>query len=307
MMLVAACTESELSQDKTTGFGAIAAEADAIITAFPPLCEALRSEGYETRKITFDEADNTSLALAENACPDDIARLASAREVEAATAAIASDDVEIVFTACAGTATGFDATATFTNTGSVPVGVYAAIRAETAEQLIGRAIFTVVWNLEPGETATRQVEGVVSGDGCGAEYNVFLADPTATGDASVAAPDSAEISSDDPAVFYSALYDTEAEWWADPDASIDGPSRTEDLRSTTYALLYQSVVDGEERPPLDEMRGLCRADANPDDPGLVVLTIHLGDRIAAGVARRGEDGGWRWLGTAVDLGPAPCP
>lgn len=307
LMLVTACTESELSHDASGGLEEIAAEAEEIFTAFPPLCEALRTQGYETRKATFDDADETALDLAQNACPGDIAQLDAARQVEEATARVTPDDIAVEFTRCAGTTTGFEASATFTNNGPETVGIFAAIRAEKAQQLSGRAAFVVIWRLDPGESATRDVEGDASGDGCGAQFTVYLADPDLTGDASGVDPANEAIASDDPAVFYPALYETEQKWWTNTDASIDGPSRTEDLRSAAYRPLVDSVVAGEKRPALDTMRGLCSSRPHPDNPDLMILTVHLGDQIRSGIVRRGADGGWRWVGSLVVRGPGPCP
>lgn len=308
LLVATACSRSDMSEVPTTGFGLAVAEAEEVIAAFPPLCEALQGKGYETRKSTLDDAKPGAVELASDACPDDITRLRAARAVEEAAADLRPDAVTIEFTRCDGTRTGFAATVTFTNTFDRPVGVFAAVRSTVEDKPSGVGAATTVWRIDPGETATREVEAATrGGTGCAIRYSTFLADPSLEGDASGPVATSPELSSDDVAVWLPALVAAEQAWWRAEDAPIDAPATTEDLRSTAYRTAVESVRDGEAGEPLEGDVAVCSHRAHPDDPGRVRVTVSIGDRLFAGAARRGADRGWRWLGTPAVLGPGPCP
>lgn len=308
VLLLAACTESDMHEVPTTGFGIVVTQAEEIIAAFPPLCEALRTQGYETRKVSFDEASETSHNLAGAACPDDISRLRDARAVEAAAATIGDDAVTVEFTRCAGTRTGFAVTVAFTNTADRSVGVVAAVRSTVEDQPTGLGVATTVWHIEPGQTVTRELEASTrGGTGCSVTSSTFLSDPDLTGDASGVATGSDELTSDDPAVWYPALVAAEQEWWTAGDASLDSPATTEDLRSLAYPGLVDHVRAGGRGEPLDGTASVCGHSAHPDNPNFVRYVAVLDELVVAGAARRGADSRWRSLGTGAVVGTGECP
>lgn len=306
LLLVAACSESRL-EPEAGALSRVVESAEEILAGLPPLCTTLRTDGYESRKVAVDEATDTQQRLASEACPEDLQRLADGRAVEEAAVEISGDDATVTFQRCAATRAGFEATITVTNGGPTPIGVYVAVRASAGNAPVGIGVVAIAWELAPGQSTTQDISGTGSGDSCAVELNVFLSDPDLGGDGSGPDAASAEQASDDPGVWFPALIEAEQAWRSASSPDIDGPARTEDLRSTAYPDLLTAVQDGTAEAPVIDGVTVCSTTPHPENPDLVTVQARLGDTVVAGPVRRGHDGAWRWLGTTLALGTGPCP
>ena len=283
------------------------------------LCRDLPVEPYEVRKALLDAAGEEAAAEAE--CPDLVADLEAAIEIERTAAELRGvslpaellcDESELELTV--------------TNDREIPLGIAGAARRhpeDTRDPAVRVGAEFVHWRIEPGETVVLTIPLPQGGyPSCSAGFEMFVVDERPI-DASVpgvvADHDQA---SDDPEVWFPATIDVEREARRATDPT--GIALTEDIRSAQYSRLVEEI--DEPNPAIDRPieYGVCKVLPGPDERRVaVVYQVERGaysftdengevvdlpeDRlVAVGAFRRGADGRWRWLMRSVVLDGRDC-
>jgi hypothetical protein len=282
------------------------------------VCESLRSDGFETRRVVagalaeaFTAAGGAGdgRAEAEAECGEELDRLDGALEIRDRMQTIdIAEEHELPavsltdFTCGPGT---FEVTAT--NDAATPLGLHAnlAMYIDGNQDNALQSSFTpiVIWSIEPGASEVingQFTDSPQSQTYCNLEGQVFDADQTSA-DASLGAePEYPALTGDDPSVWFPAL--SEFESVARSSGEIDLAAVTDDVRSMSYDEAALAISEGEVLPESDIVEVCERGRSQPDADhiGFVYLErFAAGDtRLSHGLFRRGADGQWRSLSSA---------
>lgn len=316
----AATTTSTIRSTATTTTTTIAPTTSSAPTVeiVTDVCDSLRTDGLETRRVMLDAlagafasvgGDGDGRADVATRCRDALERFEGGvairdrvqamdmAEEDGANALSLTD-----FTCGAGT---FEVTVT--NVSDVPLGTHAnfAMYVDNVEDAALQSSFApiVVWSIAPGESEVITGEFADSPQSqvtCNFEGQVFDADPSPAGAAITAEPEYPELTGDDPAVWFPALYEFERS--ARVDGDVDRVASLVDVRSMSYDETALAISDGAELADTELLevceRGRSRPDA--DHIGFVYLE-RLEDgrnQLSHGLFRRGFDGQWRGLSFA---------
>ncbi len=295
-------------------------------TPAPPdiasVCAALSGQPYETRKAAVSEVDDR--APIASACGAALATLEDAMAVEAATSSIRDRDITDLDESLSCSPTRFEWVAT--NSLDLAVGVYMTAEltrpGEEGEddETLGSIDPQIAWRIEPGASATLAgsfPDHTEAFPNCSITGHLFLADGAdLPGDA--ATPGTEIPDGLDATLWIDEVIDRGDEFRASADPLL--VARYEDLRSFDYHDLV--TIDRTEAPSLlvedSSDIATCRIFGWPDENHVAMIyersirgrvferdgeisEIDDDQYLAIGVFRRGQDGGWRWLGPALTL------
>lgn len=269
------------------------------------LCSSLATDGYETRKATLAVAGPLR-AEAEAGCPDLVARLTRAIEIEDRVAAFSIGNPPLTATdlACEGD----DFSLLITSQAEDPIGIHAALRltAEGVEVPFGSTLEPlVVWSLEPG--ASTKLEGRFAANRptdaalmCEVEIKVF--DATASdADASLGKTIVPQLAVDDVVQWLPYLIAQAAAvaGGGNPDLA----AIIEDVRSSDYRTVVDVVGSTGDEAPETGVISVCTASVEgPDDRLLSVVyfeELEASSHLRHALFRRGNDDQWRWISSSV--------
>ena len=299
------------------------------VTVSPPdsldieaICAILTNQPYEARKAAIaDVADRTALAAA---CGAELTVLEEALAVEQATSSIEAMDFTYLDDGLTCSTSGFEWTAT--NTFDVAVGVYisASLSRPVGDdgdvETVGSPEPQVAWRIEPGGTvvlAGSFLEHEGEYPNCSIKGHLVLADdPNLPGDAStpgVEIPDGL-----DATLWIGELFAREDAYQQSFNPHLVAPF--EDLRSVAYRGLVEKSSTEKPWILVDGTKDVntCWIFSSPDDAHVALIyersttdrtyeregetsESEASERLAVGVFRRAQDGGWRWLGTGLTL------
>ncbi len=300
----------------------IAPEAEVVTI----VCDSLRSDGLETRRVMFDALD---MAFAEAAgsgdgraevasrCGTELARLEGAVAIRERMQGIdiaEEDGVHALsfsgFSCGAGT---FEVTVT--NDTDTPLGLHANfamyLDGDRDDAVQSSFAPVVIWSLDPGASEVLSggfVEVPQAQIHCSIEAQIFDADPSSA-DATIGpVPGDPELTGDDPSAWLPRLVEMESA--ARVAGDIDLVAVSEDVRSLSYDEVALAI-SRRDLLPMTEVIEVCeRGMSQPDTDHIgFVYWERLpngsldgrvaagGTRLSHGLFRRGADGQWRRLST----------
>jgi hypothetical protein len=282
------------------------------------VCESLRSDGFETRRVAagalaeaFTAAGGAGDGRAEAAaeCGEELDRLDGALEIRDRMQTIdIAEEHELYAVSLTDFSCGpgtFEVTAT--NDTAAPLGLHAnfAMYIYGNRDKALQSSFTpiVIWSIEPG--ASEVISGQFADSPqsqiyCDLDGQVFDADQTSV-DASLGAePEYPALTGDDPAAWFPALMEVQSA--ARSSGEIDLAAVTDDVRSMSYDEAALAISEGEVLPETDIVEVCERGRSQPDADHIGVVYLErfaAGDtRLSHGLFRRGADGQWRSLSSA---------
>lgn len=265
------------------------------------VCASLASDGYETRKSTLEAAGSLLTAM-ETQCPDELAALTGAIEIENRVLALDTGDAPLTATdlRCRGN----NFSLRVTNQTAAPIGLHAnlLLNAEGVDEPLGSTLEPlVVWSLGPGASAdlTGQFQANRPTDAaleCVVEVRPFDA-PTSTADASIGGPVVPELAVDDINSWLPFLDAQTASIIGSGDADL--AAVVQDIRSSDYTAVLAEVNSTGVQPPETGTISVCTDSIERlDDRHVSVVYFEEfadSSRLQHGLFRRGNDGQWRWL------------
>ncbi len=310
-------TMPETSTSTTTATAAPTTTMPATVEVVMEVCESLRSEGFETRRVVVDALVDAFAAVGGQGdgrrevgaeCGDELGRFEGAVAIRDRMQAIdIAEESEVFamsltdFSCGAGTFT-----VTVTNESSTPLGLHANFvmyRNGDRDDAI-QSSFTpiVIWSLEPGESEiitdrfTDTAQELLS---CGFDAQIFDADASPADASMGSTPDDVQLTGDDPSAWFPALHEFERAALASGD--IDLVASIADVRSMSYDETALAISERQVLPETEVLE-VCergRSQRDPDRTGFVYLE-RLDDgrnRLRHAIFRRGADGQWRSLST----------